>query len=140
MQFLTVAKAVLVVNCAFFIKPEGFPRHKVANIPQNVWELHESYRLVSSLFVHGDINHLVGNMSYVAQGMRTFELRHGSLTTILAVAATAAASEVLYVLVAKVLDRLKWNRRLYRSSVIGFSGVALAMGVRLTRHLLVCIH
>ncbi|KAL3141083.1 hypothetical protein ABBQ38_003439 [Trebouxia sp. C0009 RCD-2024] len=123
-------KTLLAAICLPFLKPGGFPSPKFGLCPAVVWEQRQWYRLLTTAFLHVDIDHALSNATSLVISANYLE---GSLRRSHFVALTASlglTSHSLYVLLSRLEYRWFGSWRAYfQDSIVGASGLCFALQV-----------
>lgn len=101
----------------------------------NVWKMNQWKRLLLASFVHLDDMHLYFNMvSFIWKG-RTLERKYGSRKFFIMIMTFAVLSQVLLILMNRILAVLLWDSSLLSACAAGFSGVIFALKVLTTQNM-----
>ena len=88
-------KVLLMAMCLPFCKAGGYADRLYALQPFMVWKHHEFHRLVTSVFLHGDIMHLLNNLMSLTYNGSFLEVECGRAGLAVAIASLTASPGAL---------------------------------------------
>lgn len=132
-----VTLGFLALNSAIYLRVLRFARSvgDACVSFRYVWKLKQWRRLFLASFFHLDDMHLYFNMvSFIWKG-RTLERRYGSRKFFIIVAMFALLSQILLIILNRVLSVMLWDKSYLSSCAVGFSAVIFGLKVLATQNM-----